>query len=158
MDEQVSALKRTRSGAPSSLDEEDTEVDKEGLGFKGASFKWNEVEEKKEDSKDKTTKGKTTNGHSNDTNGTRRASDDTDATLPTTQPSNEEDGADRASISGNGNEHRFELRDLSVVFPEGELTVVTGPTASGKTALLVRLVFVFVPFPLRDCKSADVVS
>lgn len=35
-------------------------------------------------------------------------------------------------------DHRFELRDLSIRFPEGELSVVTGPTASGKTALLVR--------------------
>src|SRR6185437_893217 len=33
---------------------------------------------------------------------------------------------------------RFELRDLSVTFPQGKLTVVTGPTASGKTALIVR--------------------
>ena len=33
----------------------------------------------------------------------------------------------------------FELRDISISFPEGELTVVTGPTASGKTALLVRV-------------------
>jgi ABC-type cobalamin/Fe3+-siderophores transport system ATPase subunit len=32
----------------------------------------------------------------------------------------------------------FELRGLSVRFPEGKLTVVAGPTASGKTALLVR--------------------
>ncbi|KAJ7256243.1 hypothetical protein C8J57DRAFT_1235627 [Mycena rebaudengoi] len=31
---------------------------------------------------------------------------------------------------------KFQLRDLSIIFPEGELTVVTGPTASGKTALL----------------------
>ena len=31
----------------------------------------------------------------------------------------------------------FRLRDVSVLFPEGALTVVTGPTASGKTALLV---------------------
>jgi ABC-type multidrug transport system fused ATPase/permease subunit len=33
---------------------------------------------------------------------------------------------------------RFELRDVDVELPENELTVVTGPTASGKTALLVR--------------------
>jgi ABC-type multidrug transport system fused ATPase/permease subunit len=32
---------------------------------------------------------------------------------------------------------RFELKDITVKFPEGQLTVVTGPTASGKTALLV---------------------
>ncbi|KAJ7619721.1 P-loop containing nucleoside triphosphate hydrolase protein [Roridomyces roridus] len=36
-------------------------------------------------------------------------------------------------------EHRFELKDISVMFPEGRLTVVTGPTASGKTALLMAL-------------------
>ncbi|KIM25383.1 hypothetical protein M408DRAFT_210000 [Serendipita vermifera MAFF 305830] len=34
-------------------------------------------------------------------------------------------------------EARFELRDIDVIFPEGKLTVVTGPTASGKTALLL---------------------
>lgn len=38
-------------------------------------------------------------------------------------------------------DHRFELRDLNVRFPEGELSLITGPTASGKTGLLVRLSF-----------------
>ncbi|CAK5284084.1 unnamed protein product, partial [Mycena citricolor] len=33
----------------------------------------------------------------------------------------------------------FELDKLSVVFPEGVLSVITGPTASGKTALLMAL-------------------
>lgn len=144
VDEQVSSLKRSRSGASSLVDEEEGGP-KEGLGFKGASFKWNEVEEKKDDSKDKAT-----NGHGNGNSTTPRGSDDTDATLPTstadiTLPAgtNDEEGADRASITGSveGNEHRFELRDLTVIFPEGESTVVTGPTASGKTALLVSLLF-----------------
>ncbi|KAJ7619563.1 hypothetical protein FB45DRAFT_931097, partial [Roridomyces roridus] len=36
-------------------------------------------------------------------------------------------------------DHRFELRDISVIFPEGRLSVITGPTASGKTALLMAL-------------------
>ncbi|KAJ7147242.1 hypothetical protein C8R46DRAFT_1129771 [Mycena filopes] len=36
-------------------------------------------------------------------------------------------------------EHRFGLKDISVIFPEGKLSVVTGPTASGKTALLLAL-------------------
>ncbi|KAJ7751710.1 hypothetical protein B0H16DRAFT_824510 [Mycena metata] len=35
--------------------------------------------------------------------------------------------------------HRFELKDLSVLFPQGKLSVITGPTASGKTALLLAL-------------------
>ncbi|KAJ7869640.1 hypothetical protein B0H13DRAFT_2202440 [Mycena leptocephala] len=37
------------------------------------------------------------------------------------------------------NEPQFELRDISVSFPEGKLTCVVGPTASGKTALLLAL-------------------
>jgi ABC-type multidrug transport system fused ATPase/permease subunit len=34
-------------------------------------------------------------------------------------------------------DHRFQLRDLDLVFPQDFLTVITGPTGSGKTALLV---------------------
>ena len=39
---------------------------------------------------------------------------------------------------GSPQEPRFELRDIDVRFPEGELTVIVVPTVSGKTALLVR--------------------
>ncbi|EGO28860.1 hypothetical protein SERLADRAFT_434751 [Serpula lacrymans var. lacrymans S7.9] len=35
--------------------------------------------------------------------------------------------------------YQFKLKDISVMFPDGKLTVVTGPTASGKTALLMAL-------------------
>ncbi|KAF8211356.1 multidrug resistance-associated ABC transporter [Mycena galopus ATCC 62051] len=41
--------------------------------------------------------------------------------------------------SASAEETRFELRDISVSFPEGKLTCVVGPTASGKTALLQAL-------------------
>ena len=41
-------------------------------------------------------------------------------------------------------DHRFELRDINVRFPEGQLSLITGPTASGKTALLVRRFFLFL--------------
>ncbi|KAF9259088.1 hypothetical protein L218DRAFT_875612 [Marasmius fiardii PR-910] len=34
---------------------------------------------------------------------------------------------------------KFQLRDISVIFPDGKLTVVTGPTASGKTSLLLAV-------------------
>ena len=34
---------------------------------------------------------------------------------------------------------KFELKDINVMFPDGELSLITGPTASGKTALLVRI-------------------
>jgi ABC-type glutathione transport system ATPase component len=36
-------------------------------------------------------------------------------------------------------EVRFELLDVDLTVPEGKLTLVTGPTASGKTALLMAL-------------------
>jgi hypothetical protein len=43
------------------------------------------------------------------------------------------DTADDATVSGvsrnSFSDHRFELQDISVLFPEGALTVVTGPTA-----------------------------
>ncbi|KAI6003466.1 P-loop containing nucleoside triphosphate hydrolase protein [Pisolithus orientalis] len=35
--------------------------------------------------------------------------------------------------------NRFELRDINVCFPKGELSLVTGPTGCGKTALLLAL-------------------
>lgn len=43
-----------------------------------------------------------------------------------------------SSLLTDSTDHAFELRDISVIFPEGKLSVITGPTASGKTALLVR--------------------
>ncbi|KAF7982635.1 hypothetical protein HWV62_27065 [Athelia sp. TMB] len=36
-------------------------------------------------------------------------------------------------------EHRFELRDIDVIFPDGKLSMITGPTASGKSAMLMAL-------------------
>lgn len=134
VDEQVSTLKRTRARS------ETTSTADEGLGIKTASFKWNEVEEKKDegaDAKGKKGKGKATNGHQ------ASSTDASDATA-----TGSEIDVDRESIASSVTDHRFELKDIDVVFPEGELTVVTGPTASGKTALLVRL------FRLRRLCSA----
>ncbi len=80
------------------------------------SFKWNEVEERKEvDNRGKKPKyGR-----------------------PATVSDETETVVEEQSNLVEDTDHRFELRDVSVKFPEGELTVVTGPTASGKTALLV---------------------
>ena len=41
-------------------------------------------------------------------------------------------------LAGLETDHKFELRDIIVWFPEGQLSAITGPTASGKTALLAR--------------------
>ncbi|KAJ7057932.1 hypothetical protein C8F01DRAFT_1255822 [Mycena amicta] len=87
------------------------EAEDSRLGFESASFRWNQVDEATED-KDKT-------------------------------PASDADSIVTAE-SNNGTaivqaDHKFELRDISVIFPEGELTLVTGPTASGKTALLMAV-------------------
>lgn len=85
-----------------------------GLGIHEGTFKWNEVEE------EKAKKEPSESNHSN-------ADDDTSTVV------------DNASVAGSDvSERRFQLTDISVMFPDGELTVVTGPTASGKSALLVR--------------------
>ncbi|PVF92981.1 hypothetical protein CPB86DRAFT_768539 [Serendipita vermifera] len=44
-----------------------------------------------------------------------------------------------ATASAIAKERRFQLRDINVAFPNGGLSIVTGPTASGKTALLRAL-------------------
>ena len=42
-------------------------------------------------------------------------------------------------------ERRFELKDINVIFPPGKMTLVTGATASGKTALLMALLGEMTP-------------
>ena len=111
MDEQVSTIKKGR--VPPSAETET------GLGIINGTFKWNEVEEKKND-EETAGKGKATSP----VNGT---TDETDTVV----------GSSSVSLLEAEQDHRFELKDINVMFPEGELTVVTGPTASGKTALLV---------------------
>ena len=106
-------------GQVSSL-KEDTEGrgNKEGLGIIKGSFKWNEVEEK--DDKDKG-KGK--------------------GKAPGSSVSNTESDAASTLGAEAAAERRFELRDVSVIFPDGQLTVVTGtactPTAFSRYLLSV---------------------
>lgn len=44
-------------------------------------------------------------------------------------------------------DHHFELKDINIKFPEGQLSLITGPTASGKTALLVSTMDLYVINP-----------
>lgn len=83
------------------------------FGLKHATFRWNAVEEKVGEDKSKNKKTRDP-----------APSNVTDATIVETN-------------DGTSTERAFNLSDISVVFPEGELSVITGPTASGKTALLV---------------------
>jgi ABC-type multidrug transport system fused ATPase/permease subunit len=86
--------------------------DEEGFGFEKATFTWNKVVDVVEKGKESSSKLSS-------------------SPIPS-------EVADEASVTECGErEHVFELRDITLRFPEGELTVVTGPTASGKTALLV---------------------
>jgi hypothetical protein len=87
----------------------------EGLGLECATLQWNEVVEV-------TKKGKQLGQNTSSSSSTISLDIDEASTVVST-----ESIGDRV----------FELRNVTVLFPEGELTVVTGPTASGKTALLV---------------------
>ena len=109
--DQVSSLKKNYS-EPSLLG------DDEGLGLEGATLKWNEVVEVVE-------KGKQLGQNETSSSSTISLVNDEASTV-----------VDTESISDRG-DRAFELRNMTIRFPEGELTVVTGPTASGKTALLV---------------------
>ncbi|KAH9903343.1 multidrug resistance-associated ABC transporter [Cubamyces lactineus] len=112
VDEQVSTLKKGH--VPPS---EESEA---GLGIVNGTFKWNETEVENREGKGKD--GRSTSGPigSGLSEGTSTVSES-------------------ASALASAGDQRFELRDINVLFPEGKLTVITGPTASGKTALLLAL-------------------
>ncbi|KAJ7187807.1 hypothetical protein C8R46DRAFT_876839 [Mycena filopes] len=86
----------------------------EGLGLDHASFRWNKVEEQTTES-----------GEARD--------------ISPTSTSSVADSETIVEAENAVEDHRFELKDVSVLFPEGKLSVITGPTASGKTALLMAL-------------------
>ncbi|KAF9219839.1 P-loop containing nucleoside triphosphate hydrolase protein [Gyrodon lividus] len=119
--EQVSSIKRSRLPT-------DSVATDDGFAIENGTFKWNEVPEKEDD------KAKNANRKSDGKNGklksnTASASDDSETAV------------DAESMTGSAvvEDHKFELREISLRFPEGELTVITGATASGKTALLLAL-------------------
>ena len=120
VDEQVSSLKKDAlfpSLSPPATSSVLVESEIGGLGIEKGSFKWNEVERPEERSDKMNSYGRSESGFS--------------VTAETVV----------GEAMGVGDEvdvdHTFELRDINVKFPEGELTLITGPTASGKTALLV---------------------
>ncbi|KAJ6610650.1 hypothetical protein B0H10DRAFT_2224811 [Mycena sp. CBHHK59/15] len=86
-----------------------TGADDGRLGIARASFRWNELPAARADT------------------ASAAASDDGSSTAR-----GDDSGSDAESS-------KFELRDIDVMFPEGRLSVITGPTASGKTALLMAL-------------------
>ncbi|KAJ6562830.1 hypothetical protein DFH09DRAFT_1035588 [Mycena vulgaris] len=107
--DQVSSLKQDLSEPTL------TAANEEGLGLETASFQWNKVVEEAE------------------------------AEIPKAPESGVSSAVsslgDVSTVLDNydSQDRRFELRDISVLFPEKHLSVITGPTASGKTALLMAL-------------------
>lgn len=78
-----------------------------GFGLEGATLKWNIVEqEEQKDVKGKGNPAETSTGQE------PSSSSDTSSTV----------------VTGDAG-HHFELRDISVKFPEGRLSLITGPTA-----------------------------
>ncbi|KAG6864482.1 hypothetical protein C0991_009205 [Blastosporella zonata] len=129
--EQVSSLKKDASQPPTTpAADAGTAPEQEGLGIENGSFKWNEVEVPKANDD---AKGKK--------NGKKSPSVDEAATVVEGQTQVLlGEGLDAGALVPEVDmDHRFELRDINVRFPEGELTLITGPTASGKTALLMAL-------------------
>ena len=118
--DQVSSLKKDYS-EPHFVGD-DSDENEEGLGLECATFKWNEVVEVGNLKKKK--EGKQL--------GQNKSSSSSTVSLVTTT-----DEASTIVDADSISDRVFELRNMTIRFPEGELTVVTGPTASGKTALLV---------------------
>ncbi|KAF9255059.1 multidrug resistance-associated ABC transporter [Marasmius fiardii PR-910] len=132
-----------------------------GLGLRNATLKWNELEPKKDSDSSENQKAKisswygslkTRTIHFRRWNSKTRI--DEDGARGVEGGDSGDGGRDGTTGDTNGasastetvqtdavvpEDHRFELRDVTVMFPEGELTVVTGPTASGKTALLMAV-------------------
>ncbi|WWD20615.1 hypothetical protein CI109_105091 [Kwoniella shandongensis] len=91
------------------------------IGFENASFRWNtgtQTEQAEPDAK----KGK--------------SADTTSAAQPTSSDSTEGTAVDSDTASEAA---YFTLSNLNVDFPLGKLTIVTGPTGAGKSAILTAL-------------------
>lgn len=84
---------------------------KSKIGFDGATLQWNSGKQSQSDSVPATT----ANGSS--------STSDSDTLVP----------------SASVDTPRFQLSNLSVHFPIGKLSIITGPTGSGKTAILTAL-------------------
>ena len=127
--DQVSSLKKHLNSTEPHLPGGD---DEEGLGLENATLKWNEVvDAEKPDEHDKTKKNEVLSSSAS----SPTSSNDDVETVATSDV--ETTASDSGSLlAGLETDHKFELRDITVRFPEGQLSIVTGPTASGKTALL----------------------
>ncbi|KAH8827185.1 multidrug resistance-associated ABC transporter [Flagelloscypha sp. PMI_526] len=120
------------------LSEEEATTHTQGLGLDHATLKWNEV---KEDTVQPTPSTKKW------------------FTVPRIfkrQPP--ELLLDPSNTTQEDLDHKFELKDITVSFPEGKLTMIVGPTASGKTAMLMALLGEMTLLDGRLIMSKDISS
>ncbi|KAI5993554.1 hypothetical protein EDD15DRAFT_2167135 [Pisolithus albus] len=96
----------------------DTETLDGGLAIEGGRFKWNSVGSKEADPPRE-----------------RNNESTAQSVVPVEEAESPVDAAEYALKDRK----LFELRNITVRFPEGELSLVTGPTGCGKTALLLAL-------------------
>lgn len=73
----------------------------------------------------------------------RRQADGSQSVLPTATNGNVHQRQDTDATAVEV--PRFELQDINIIFPTGKLSLVTGPTASGKSALLMALLGEMTP-------------
>ncbi|KAJ2073731.1 hypothetical protein GGH13_001799, partial [Coemansia sp. S155-1] len=124
-----------------------TDSGSDELGFEGADLEWESPSSNsKSDGKDLT--GVET---PDVTENTPLLADSTAAATPHSQlalsPANEsyasldrDDGSSKRHSSSDDNLVRFALKDIDVQFPHGVLSIVAGPTGSGKSSLLSALI------------------
>ncbi|KAF9258421.1 P-loop containing nucleoside triphosphate hydrolase protein [Marasmius fiardii PR-910] len=147
VDERVSTLKAQAAAARR---EPRLSGEEHGLGFRNATLKWSEHEvELGEKPKKHKAPEVPVLRRSSSWFGTFKSRRPADDGVPNVEPEPSSPaivvsvvksvGSGRERSADSKSDHRFELKDISVMFPEGKLTVVTGPTASGKTALLMAV-------------------
>ncbi|KAG8947771.1 hypothetical protein FRC03_000927 [Tulasnella sp. 419] len=110
--------------------------EKNMLGLEHCSFRWNEAKGlKEENSKPK------------------KASPRPELPITTSSANAEPNMPEREEETRE--QEGFELRDISVIFPTGKFTIVTGPSSSGKSALLMALLgeMTLQPSPPSDPMS-----
>ncbi|KAG8920032.1 hypothetical protein FRC02_001207 [Tulasnella sp. 418] len=110
--------------------------EKNMLGLEHCSFRWNQAKGLKEEN------SKSKKGSPRPELPISTSSADAEPNMPEREEETRE-------------QEGFELRDISVIFPTGKFTIVTGPSSSGKSALLMALLgeMTLQPSPPSDPMS-----
>ncbi|KAJ2837511.1 hypothetical protein FBU31_001129, partial [Coemansia sp. 'formosensis'] len=120
-----------------------TDSDEEELGFEAADLEWDSPgSDAKLDSKSVAGKDLTGTEVPEITEQTPLLVDSTAVTTPHMQTAPSSVGGSHVSLNQNDDNDlvRFALKDIDVRFPHGVLSIVAGPTGSGKSSLLSALI------------------